>query len=232
MEIFIGAFLGLIASVLVTVWAENLRRPKLRLTCEDTIDATLTSFVGGSPSLRYRAIRVRVSNKGLPRLFGWIVRAPALQCRGTITFHRFLDGQNLFGNAMTGRWANGPQPNSIPVTNVANGKVEFAILDPERLSGGSAIDIYPGESEPLDIVVRFDNDENCYGWNNETYFLQPPALLGRNPKWKLGHDPFLVKITIGSSGQKCEGVFQLINDVPLSAFRLEKASKADRAKVL
>lgn len=231
MELFMGAFLGLIASILVTIWAENLRRPRLRLICEDTLDVSLSSILGGSPPLHYRAIRVRASNIELPRLFGWIVRAPALQCRGTITFHRFADGQNLFGNAMTARWANGPQPNSFPVSNVASGKVEFVIHDPERLSGGSAIDIYPGDSEPLDIVARFDNDQDCYGWNNETYFLQPPAQPGRNPKWRLGHERFLVRITIRSSGQKCEDVFQLINDVPVSAFRLEKASKADHAKV-
>jgi hypothetical protein len=132
---------------------------------------------------------------------------------------------------MVGRWASGPQPTSIPAINPTTGQIAFYINDPDKLSGGSTIDIYPGETEPLDIAARFPDDQFCYGWNNETYFLPPPAQFGRNPNWQLDHDRFLVKIVITSSGQKCEGVFQLINDVPDTAFRLEEATKADRLKV-
>jgi hypothetical protein len=77
------------------------------------------------------------------------------------------------------------------------------------------MDIHPGDSELLDVAVRFDTDQDCYGWNNETYFLQPPALFGRNPKWRLGYDRFLVKIVVRSSGHTRAAVFRLINDVPV-----------------
>ena len=129
---------------------------------------------------------------------------------------------------MQARWASALAPNPIPVVD-ANGGIAFYINDPERLDAGSRVDIYPGASELLDIAVRFKNEADCYGWNNESYFSRP---LGKNPNWKLGSAVFLVKVEITSTGRKCEGVFRLINDVPNDAFRLELASKDETSRVL
>jgi hypothetical protein len=231
LETFIGVLLGAVVSIFVTIWVENLRRPRLRITIEPPVDTALGSVVGGAPPLPFRSLRVRVSNETLSPVAGWMVRAPALQCRGTITFHHLTDGRDIFGSAMAARWAGGPQPNAVPIISVTSKQVEFLIFDDERLGAGSAFDIYPGDTESLDVVVRFATDQDCYGWNNETYFVQPPAQPGRNPKWQLGHDRFLVKIVIRSSGQTRADVFELINDVPINSFRLEPATSADRAKV-
>jgi hypothetical protein len=129
---------------------------------------------------------------------------------------------------MEGRWAGALQPSPIPAVDAAQRNIAFFIHDPERMSAESRVDIYPGESEPLDIAVRFQDDPNCYGWNNETYFKQP---VGKNPDWELGSDHFLVKVVINSTGQKCEGVYRLINDVPYNAVRLEPAGQAEIARV-
>ncbi len=221
METATGIIFGGIITILVAIWVEWLRRPKLRLSIEPPIDVIINPG-----SLNSRSIRVLVSNVALGPLW-FMVRAPALQCRGTITFHRYDDGQDIFGRPMAARWAGTLQPNPIPIVDAAGVVVSY-IHDPERIGVGSRMDIYPGESEPLDVVARIENDQECYGWNNETYFTRP---FGRNPNWRLGYDRFLVKVKVLSSGQKCEGEFRLINDVPRNAFRLEKANQEEMEKI-
>lgn len=151
-------------------------------------------------------------------------RSPALQCRGAITFHHHDDGQNVFGRAMTVRWSGSPQP--IPLEGVTPQGERFQILDPMRLTTDSRIDVYPGETELLDVAVRLDEDEQCYGWNNEAYFFQ-----WRTPGWMLARGRYLVHAVVSSSGQRCSAVVHLVNDVARGDFRLEPTSKNDRARL-
>ena len=169
-----------------------------------------------------RALRLIVHNEPLPGWAKWMVRAPALQCWATITFHH-RDGQNVFGRAMDGRWAGSQQPVPLPVLGPQG--QQFEILDFARLTLQSRIDIYPGQSQPLDIVNRADNDEECYGWNNETYFSTP---RWRNPNWRLPPERYLVKVIISSSGQEFTDCFRLINNVRRTDFRLEPAGRNER----
>jgi hypothetical protein len=98
-----------------------------------------------------------------------MVRAPALQCRATITFH-YRDGQKVFDKAMEGRWSGSPEPNPLPIVD-PSGRQSQIIVDFSRLILESRIEIYPGQDRTLDVAVRFDSDEECYGWNNEVYLL-------------------------------------------------------------
>jgi hypothetical protein len=220
----IAIVFGGILNMVVAVWAEHRRQAALTLEIEEPAEADLLT-PGGSLG-RFRSLKVRASNTPSGWLGRWM-RSPALQCRATITFHRVLDGTRIFDRPMDARWADSLQPIPIPAVDTT-GNIAFYLQDSQRLAAGSRVNIYPGESEPLDIVVRFDNDVDCYGWNNETYFRQP---LGRNPDWRLGSEVFLVKVTITSTGRKCEGVFRLINDVPYNAFRLDRASETEIARV-
>lgn len=129
---------------------------------------------------------------------------------------------------MNVRWAGSPQP--IPIQAFMQDGTQIQIVDPMRMTLDSRIDVYPGESEGelLDIAGRFDDDEECYGWNNETYFCATPW---RNPDWRLPHGRYLVKVTVRSSGQRCLGVFRLINDVPRKDCRLESAQEKDLVAV-
>jgi hypothetical protein len=228
LETFIGAVLGTIFSILVTIVVENLRRPNLRITIEPPGDYALGAVGAGAASEFYRALKVRVSNERLPFLAGWMERGVALGCRGTITFHHLGDGQDVFGRALCARWAGGLQPTAIPIVSAVSNQVEQYLADDQRLAGGSVMDIHSGDSEFLDVAARFKNDQNCYAWNNESYFVQP---TGRNPKWELGHDRFLIRIVIRSSGHTRVSFFKLINDVPETSFRLEEATRAERARV-
>jgi hypothetical protein len=150
-------------------------------------------------------------------------RAAALQCRGEITFHH-LDGQDVFGRRMTVRWSSSPQPVGSQVTDL-KGQIQFVIQDFAR-TAEARMDVYPGEEEILDIAARFDEEPDCYGWNNDAYLFN-----WRNPNWRLSSGRYLVRVVITSSGQKCFGKFRLINDVSRTDFRLEPATAEDRMKL-
>jgi hypothetical protein len=216
----IGAIIGGFVSIGTAIAVEYLRRPNLILSIEKPpCDRT---YGPNAPATNVRFLRVKLFNEPLPSWAEWMVRAPALQCRATITFHH-LDGQNHFGRSMDGRWASTPEPVPIPIVNL-QGVHQFQILDFTRLTLESRIDVYPGESELLDIAARLDNDDECYGWNNGQYLFMP---LWRNPNWQLAHARYLVKVIIASSGQKCLGLFRLVNNVSRTDFRLEPATQQE-----
>jgi hypothetical protein len=151
-------------------------------------------------------------------------RTAALQCRGEVTFHH-LDGQNVFGRAMPIRWSNSPQPIANQIVD-PDGNARFQILDFARAAAESVMDVYPDEEKVLDVVVKCDDEADCYGWNNDAYFFN-----WRNPNWKLPRGRYLVRVVITSSGQKCVRVVRLVNDVERMDFRLEDAFAEDLAKI-
>jgi hypothetical protein len=95
---------------------------------------------------------------------------------------------------------------------------KYPIADPQRFSQTSEIDIPPGESELLDVAVRFGAEEECYGWNNEGY------LHGwRNPNWQLPKGRYVVTVTVRTTGRKEARTFYLDNNRTRAEFRLEPA---------
>src|SRR5258708_38789806 len=124
---------------------------------------------------------------------------------------------------MRGRWVNTPEPAVVFIQSQSGQEVPV-IINPEALK--STVDIYPGESELLDVAIRVDGEDPCYGWNDETYFH-----AWRNPERKLEKQVYLVKVTVTSSGKKRTDYFRLINDGPFAAFRLAQLTPTDRKAV-
>ena len=142
---------------------------------------------------KMRSLRLKLENKPLPKIFKWLMRFPANNCHGFINFYH-LDGNNLFKRPMTLRWANAPEPN--PLIVCIDGK-KGEIYDPVIINYMQNTTIYPGESAEIDIVVKIDEDFDCYGWNNESY-----RCSGRNSDFRLPIGRYRVEITILSSGKK------------------------------
>ncbi|MGA3164587.1 MAG: hypothetical protein ABSF14_00570 [Terriglobia bacterium] len=210
---------GGIITILTAVVVETLRTPSLEFSIEiPPLDAI---FHPDRPAKDGRYLRLKLFNKPLPNWLRWLQRATALQCRGKITFHH-LDGQDVFGRAMAVRWSGTPEP--VPIQAITADGVQIQIFDPMRLTTESRIDVYPAESQLLDVAARFDDDADCYGWNNEAYSSHP---VWRNPAWRLERGRYLVRVEVTSSGQKSVGFFRLINDVARSDFRLEPATLDD-----
>lgn len=216
---FLEVVLGALAAIVTTIVIESLRKPKLRLE----ISAPVNMSYNDRPAKIAKFLGVRLTNQPLPRWARWMLREAALQCHGVVTFHHLNDGQNVFGRSMPIRWHSAPEP--VPRHIVIEGK-HFVFADSDKITLSPRIDVYPGESEELAVATRFDRDEDCYGFSNESYFSDPQW---RNPRWKLPSGRFLVRITVVSSGEKCSALFRLINDVPLSDFRLEPAQSKDKA---
>ena len=214
-----GIIFGAIIAILIPIFIEFLRRPRLQLTIGPVKDQKYDS----RPAERKRALRLKVENLPLPEWAGWMSRNPALQCGGYITFHH-LDGQKVFRRSMIIRWTESPEP--IPIIFHIDGKKGY-IVDPARITLEQRKDVFPGKSEIIDVACRYDKDEECYGWNNESYFSDP---AWRNPSLKLEKGRYLVSVTIGSSGQTCTALFRLINDVGIEDFRLENARPEDYDK--
>lgn len=214
----IGIIGGGIVAILTTIAVEVLRRPKLRLRIAAVIDAP---YPAGRPAKHGRALTIDLINEPLPRLARWMSRSAALQCRGVITFHN-VDGQRFFANEMPVRFAHSAQP--LPM-EVVIGNTHGIVVDPLRLTADSRIDVYPGESTPLDVAVKFDGEDVAYGWSNLSYVSNPPW---RHPDWRLPQGRFLISVTVFSSGQKCEGLFRLLNQGGPRDFRLEPALPGDK----
>jgi hypothetical protein len=206
--------LGALVAILTTIMVENLRKPRLQLSLDPPSDRQYQN----RPAQNVRFLSVELDNKPLPRWARWMSRSAALQCHGNITFHH-LDGQNIFGRIMIGRWSESPEPTATIFTI---GSQTVSIVDPSRVT--TRIDVPPGESLHLDIAARFDDEDECYGWNNDSYFSSP---IWKNPDWRLSAGRYLVRVTIISAGDKCVGLFRLINDVPQHDFRIEASLPND-----
>jgi hypothetical protein len=212
-EVVIGA----VIAICITIAIENLRKPKLVLAIGIPVDNAYT----GRPAQDVRFLLVKCENRPLPWFARWMSRNAALQCHGTVSFHHLTDGQNYFGRSMPIRWSGSSEPTPI---EVHIGNARGVIIDPQRLSTESRVDIYPGEDWKLDVAARFDADAECYGWSNYSYFSNP---VWRNPDWRLPAGRYLVKVTVISAGQRCELIFRLINDTQRRDFRLEPALPTD-----
>lgn len=219
MEAAIGIIAGGLITILAATFIEWLRTPRLHLSIEEK--PCDVRYGPGSPAREVRHLRLVLRNAPLPSI---MQRSAALQCRGEIRFHHLSDGQDVFGRAMTVRWASSPQPLWSQIRDL-KGEIQFQIVDFVRAATKPRVDVYPGEEEILDVAARFDDEEDCYGWNDDAY-----QHNWRNPDWKLRPGRYLVRAVVTSAGQKCVGVFRLVNDVARSDFRLEPPLREDLAK--
>lgn len=216
----LGAIIGAVIAALVTITVEYLRKPSLDISLAEP---ETDKYINRPASFK-KALRLKLENRPLPGWAKWMLRSPALQCSGYISFHH-LDGQNVFGRSMLIRWPETPEP--IPLLFKFDGK-QALILDPSRIYLEQRKDVFPGGAEFIDVACRFDEDNDCYGWNNESYFSDP---LWRNPDWRLPKNRYIINVTIVSSGERLSKIFRLINDVGLNDFRLENALQEDFNKL-
>lgn len=217
-----GAFLGAMLSLLVGIAIEYQRKPKLSVEVEDP---PTDRVYPNAPASDARFVRVVVRNRAMPGVLRWLGRSPAQQCMGYVQFHHLDDGAPVFARPMPARWAGADEPVSHQV--LPSGQVA-QLFDVARYNAAVRRDCYPGIPEPLDVAVRFDSDDDCYGWSNENYL---PGKGWRNPDFKLPRGRYLVTVTIRSSGEDVFSVFKLENSVGRQHFRLLEASQAETIKV-
>ena len=162
----VGFVLGVISSFVVALFVEFVKRPRLVFAAEAPQDAY---YAHPAPARNVRFVRVTIGNQQLLWGFGWISRESAIDCRAEIRFDCVVEVVNAFP-VMAGRWASNPQP--LPLVGQVGGQPCELWDQNIWQSAGTGISIPPGESEPLDIASRFDDEQEAFGWSNASY-LQP-----------------------------------------------------------
>lgn len=208
-DLFLNFVVNLVATIvgiLVVLWIERQRRPSLSMKVGET-GAIGDGDPLGRPPAKWP--HVQVHNRNVPRWLAWVYRGePALACRAWITFHH-LEGHRVFNREMNVRWSETPEPN-VEITNTERGQAA-------RLRGvQDTVDIPPGEYTNLDIVFRARGEDECYGWNNESYVHN-----WRHPAWRLARGRYIARIRVKSGGREYTDAFLIANDVPYEDFRLE-----------
>jgi hypothetical protein len=217
----IGAFLGAVLSIIISIVFENQRNPKLQFTIENPpVDMTYQN----APANKARFLRVQLWNKALPKIFRWLSRNAAMHCNVDIEILHFEDFAPVFSHQIPGRWAGADEPIS-PQFDPKTGNVA-TLFDVSKYNAAFRRNCYAGSKETIDIVARFDTDSDCYIWNNNSY------LFGwKNDELKIPKGRYFVIVTVFSAGEKTRGYFKLENTVSVQDFRLLDVNKEEK-KVL
>jgi len=219
MDAILNMFVGAVLAILTTVTVEWFRRPSLRFQIVPPYDSDYTSRQA-SPARKGRFLAISVQNSPLPWFLKWLLRNPAMDSWGMVSFHHLDDGQDIFGRAMEGRWSGSTEPPIAAASGV--------VIDSDWLRSHNRRDIQAGESETIDVGARFDDDKSCYGWSNENYLSNP---VWKNPRWELASGRYIVRVEIRTSGQKFVRCFRLCNEGTIDSFRLEPVQPGHEKRI-
>lgn len=212
MDFLTAVFLGVLSSLIVVMFVEWMRKPRLSLSI---LPPEEVGLYGGDGVLieRYVGLKVGVCNDALPFIFRWMQRQSARDCRATLHFLR--EDKTLFiTRPMPGRWAGSVQP--VPLQGIIRPTMEtIEIHDVARLTAESRIHIPAGEAENLDVAVRFPTAAEAFGWTNDSY-----RHGGRHPNFVLPVGRYLVDVIVQSEGVKKRDCFRIENDHTIDEFRL------------
>jgi len=203
---FLISLLATLIGLLAILWIESCRRPVLQLKV-----GAPGGLLASDPLKRPECIwtHVNVRNRPIPRWLGWVYDSePALSCAAWISFFT-VNGDRVFKDDMLGRWSETPEPRIVQIKTEAG--TVARILD-----GRDHVDIPPGEYTTLDIAVRIRGEEDCFGWNNESYVYN-----WRHPLWKLPKGRYVVAVRVKTGGKEVVERFLLANDGRFEDFRLE-----------
>jgi hypothetical protein len=217
----LGAFLGALISLIISIIIENQRKPKLSIELDnDSLDNNLV----GKPAKIIKLLRVHVINKKKPAIFFWMNRDAAMHCNSEIQVFNIDNLLPRFSQPIPTRWPRSDEPLSY-LFNPSKKELK-QIFDISKYNAVNARNIYPNSEEPIDTFVRFDDDEECYIWNNDTYYRG-----WRNPEVKIPSGRYYVIITVYSSGDVIKGYYQLENSASIDHFRLIELEKEEKQKL-
>ena len=206
------AFLGAYFGVLIALWYEGHRRPRLMIEMHDRA-------ISYHPKRRAKVCFLHLAVRNVPRIrcsvFGRQVNLPFLEpdtafaCEGTITFFTG-DGKRLHDRNLSIRWVGNPEPLKFELDPQGE-----RVWLPEPLLEHISLttNIAPDKAAPLDIAVREDDDPNAYGWNHESYIHN-----WKHPDFVIPQGRYIIEARIQSGSQQAFGRFYLINGPTIEEF--------------
>ena len=223
LELFISWFIGTITGAVTAISIETLKNHnvEIEITAPDVATypnkpartASEYAALQDFPAKKAVYLCLKATNYPPPRWARWITRNVAVQCRGEISF-LYESGLPVFNRPMPIRWVDSPEP--LPMHLIIDNK-RIPIYDPNIHIIPDSIDIYPDRARKFNIAAKFDDEEVCYGWNNENYSSIPEW---RNPSWKIPKGRYYVVVDINICGSKVSRVFALFNESEGENFRL------------
>ncbi len=185
-----------LAISLFALWAKWEEKPRLHIRLNDNywVDD------GGM-----RLVHLYVSNPSVHPLVGKLTYRQTAQ--KTLLQLEYSDYDGIKPKfSFEGRWSSNPAPRQF---RLVNGE-RHEIFDPWLVQRGRFLDIVSdSKPEPVAIAVKFEGEEDCYGFTNESY--EPNHL--RDAKRKLPKGKYIVTATAISGEVSSEPVqFLLHND--------------------
>lgn len=184
---------GIVASLIAIIIWERYREPKLVIEIPEKIPRKEPS-IQKLDQISRAFYHLIAKNKG---------KSPAYTCRIRM---KFLDTEfKKEPFTVNGKWDRGPQPliyAPVPIEVLPNGKIKTVIRETRQdfiIPFAEIIDIHPGMSESFCILVKYDNEEECYAFGSWSY------LKGNGYKvneWKLDIGKYIVEIELTYSGKK------------------------------
>src|SRR3972149_11754182 len=193
---------GLIASLIAIIFWEWCRRPKLVIEIPDKIP-------GKEPAIQRlnqisRAFyHLRVVNNG---------KTPAYSSRITMRFKDINIRKQLF--MVSGKWDRGPQPllyAPVPKQILPNGKIETVVHEFPHdflVPFAEVMDIHPNMPENFCIIVKYENEDECYGFSAWSYIKGEGH---RVKDWKLDIGGYIAEGELTDLGKTLLEKFLLMN---------------------
>lgn len=146
--------------------------PRLRVTSFYSVTVNYQYGDGSQPPRRDgSALRLKICNDPpVP-----VPSANAIKVGARLTFYDSNDSE-LF--SFEGRWSDADQPS---IRHPGESKADLL-----------SVDIPIGQSRDIDIAMKYPNEAEAYGINNDSYF----AFHYQNPAWKLVGEEFRVEVRL------------------------------------
>lgn len=189
MSFIIGTITGFLASFLMQWYYEKATRPELMIG----LDPDDLRNPGGC--------HLRVSNR--PGLWPFATRKPAWNTRATIDVFNNNGEDRAIAEAIQARWARSPEP----LLQIGAGNF---IADLSRIFLGRQTNIFANDPQQLDVAIKYNNDNRCYIWSNESYLSG--GMGGRRTEWELDQGLYRLVIRVFYETSTLERIFLLHND--------------------
>ncbi len=179
----LGVILGAASSVAITVGLDRAARPNLILKAERT------QARGELPGAGLRAfLHVVVENRReeprddlLPGL------RPAWACSATLEVIAQAGSGAI--SPIPARWTSQPEP----LVYLGGGGQLAVMPDVAKMLSGRRVDIHAHEPQKLSVVVKYEGEDACYLFTNESYAFLPKLT---NDAWQLPIGRHRLRVTI------------------------------------
>ena len=187
----IGTWLWpILASIVTVLVIYLLQRPRIRIRVQE--DEKPNTVIGA------KFVHILVTNKS----FGLLRGGVAEHCKGTITVDK--PDKKVFVT----KWATKRDPISLQF--ISHTQV-LQTVDLVAIEESKYETIFPGETKPLDVAVKWNNEGECYMHEPENFI--PPIQKRKKPDNLIGKGEFICTVRLEYGGHRASAshIFKLVN---------------------